>query len=227
MAQGAYRVQCIAQRDSGVAEDVAVIDTAWYHVSGTTRADFAGEGAVTDALAGLNAADAGALDALADAHEVLLNNYADYEGDVLTWSALKITRFDGGRPTPNTPVLERAINYPGQQPSTAPPQVAATVSFVTALRRHWGRFYVPCIARGNIGDNGRLGTAVVDGLADLVSSMYDAVDDDDWYPVVFAAGQIDTSGAHTVTEVRCDDVFDVQRRRRYDVALYRKVNSVP
>jgi hypothetical protein len=110
----------------------------------------------------------------------------------------------------------------GSASATLPPQCAATVTFQVAARRHWGRIYLGGFVTGACSD-GRIAAAVVSGLADDFQDFGTALRDAGLGLVVW--NRVTWSPAD-VTQISVDDVWDVQRRRRYDHAFNREERSL-
>lgn len=216
-------------RVSPVDEDVAVIDMGWIHVPGTDSATIAAVGAISDAYAGIAAASSGDLDDLDTAYSDFLTTIVSLQGHGVTWSLLKVIREDTGHPTPNTPVREHTLSIAGDSSALMPPQVAMTITQETALRRRWGRFYVPSLRTANFDSYGRAGDALVDGLEGAYVTLVGAMAGADFYPVVLVKNPpgVTLGTAHTVIGTRVDNVADVIRRRRWDGATYRKRDPIP
>jgi len=101
--------------------------------------------------------------------------------------------------------------------SALPPQVASTITEMTPSRRNWGRLYLPGITTANVGTNGRWLTATVDAWAQAYEQMVLALATAGFYvvvPTTTVSGQ-PARTLQVITGVQCDDVPDVQRRRRY------------
>jgi len=92
-----------------------------------------------------------------------------------------------------------------------PPQVSMTVTMRTAIRRRWGRIYIPGLVQTTL-DKGRINATVVDNIAagfkDLVEELRSsgAVGPVIWHRQSWTP--------QTITEISADNVWDVQRRRR-------------
>lgn len=208
-----------------MVEDVAVIDLSWFHVTGTTQAAFAALGAVNEGTPGLAAGDATSFGHLCDEITEFLNDIDQYQATTLTWDLIKVVRLDSGHPTPNAPVYTRDINIAGDQGTSLPPQIAHNLTLQTALRRHWGRFYLPSISSGELTSAGRVSNNLVDDIVTFAKALMDEVSAFDWYPVVMQTAGAN-SAAHPVTSLRADDIYDTQRRRRYETALRHKIISL-
>lgn len=100
-----------------------------------------------------------------------------------------------------------------------PDQDSATVTWRTTSRRHWGRVYFPGLTPNEMSAYGRLDSAYVDALAGA------------WH--VFIASLVtnaQTLGVWTyrkkafldLSELRVDNVVDIQRRRRVKQSSYAK-----
>jgi len=126
------------------------------------------------------------------------------------------------------PLWARTLNVPFVGASNMAPQVCSSVTEETPSRRHWGRFYLPTLAAGALA-NGRVGTGTVDALANATSNAYNELFASDFQPVVVSTRANKGKVVHAlqgVTGVRCDDVPDIIRRRRFKNALYHKILPV-
>jgi hypothetical protein len=105
--------------------------------------------------------------------------------------------------------------------ATLPPQVAITVTWKTAIRRRWGRIYLGGLTSGAV-NNGRIDASTLTELANAIDAFGTALRGSGQGIVVWhRAGW----SAEDVTDFTIDDVFDVQRRRRYDHASDRRDGS--
>jgi hypothetical protein len=115
-----------------------------------------------------------------------------------------------------------------------PPQIALSVTLKTTVRRSWGRFYLPTIGiAGNLA--GRPTSAVVDSTAVAWRDAFNACQAAGLSPGVLGSYETGTI-IPTVKErhprflglrvVQVDNVFDVIRRRRFDITTQRAAHSV-
>lgn len=102
-----------------------------------------------------------------------------------------------------------------------PDQTAATVTFMTASRKHWGRVYAPATITSNLTAFARLSTTYVDALALATRTLLNSLNG--------LAAQTDVMvwspkyrGANFIRELQVDDTPDVVRRRRAKQTTYRK-----
>jgi len=100
-----------------------------------------------------------------------------------------------------------------------PPQVATSVTFRTAVRRSWGRTYMP-MSGGAVSAGQVLGSGVVDTTCGYVNTLVTAAASSDFHLVVMSKK---LSAALTVEKVEVDDVYDVVRRRRWKSSTYKKI----
>jgi hypothetical protein len=228
LVESFIRVVASATRTSPATEDVAVIDTGWAFCNGAVdSAGFAAIGAIDDSNGALAVPGSGDFDALEAAYEDFLTALAGTMSDNHEWTEVKMVRADSGHPTPNLPVATYDIGIPGVGTDGMPPQVAASVTLQVGRRRSWGRFYVPGIRKTNTTDNGRFTDALCDSLEAAYVTLAGAAAGSHWFPLVFTAGSPTPGTGHTINGVRCDNVADVVRRRRWDAATYRAVDSIP
>jgi len=98
-----------------------------------------------------------------------------------------------------------------------PTQVAMSVTFKTANRKNWGRFYLPCLTSSVLSTNGYFDTSPVD----IVATAADALTNRSLTPYMCIWSKT-TGVAQDPMFVQVDDVPDVVRRRRANVTTYRK-----
>lgn len=127
-----------------------------------------------------------------------------------------------GIPKPNP--AERVFILTTMDPGTgtaglAVPQVACSITFRTAVRRSWGRTYLPFNGAA-LSTQGRLTTTQVDNIAGAANSLYTAAAAADFFLVVTS---LHLSAALNVERVEVDDVLDIIRRRRWKHTVYRKL----
>ena len=120
------------------------------------------------------------------------------------------------------PVKIHNFSNPGTGTSGAlPPQVAISVTFKTAQRLRWGRFYLPHPARATLTDKGAIDPAAADailqGTHNLTSRSGNGL-----CLVVFSHKYWNHSDPE---QIQVDDIFDVIRRRRYSRPQYRQTLS--
>lgn len=130
--------------------------------------------------------------------------------------------FGPGVVPPNPPVRVTTLGTPivGTQTSGYGHQIGSTVTFRTALRRHWGRIYMP-VGPANITAGGQFGTVIVDNLADAARTMLNAaLASQGVIPVVYDRNRKSMFG---ISALEVDSVPDVQRRRRPRSTVYRKL----
>lgn len=115
-------------------------------------------------------------------------------------------------------------NTPGSASTEAlPPQVAMSVTEKTAIRRRWGRMYLPAPAEITSDGNGRIVASVGNALANATQTLYETCFTNDFIPVVYSPS---VGRAYTVNAIQVDDVFDVIRSRRHKVTLRRDLRPV-
>lgn len=98
-------------------------------------------------------------------------------------------------------------------------QVACAVTFRTAVRRSWGRTYIPF--NGVAADaQGRWSTTLVDLVATYTNALVTSAASSDMHLVVTSTA---LSAALNVERIVADDVPDIVRRRRLKHTVYRKL----
>lgn len=112
----------------------------------------------------------------------------------------------------------------GDPSTTLPPQCALTVTLQTSIRRRWGRIYLGGFVELALA-NGRANASIVPTLANNFA---------DFASALIGGGQglyvwhRQSWTPQEVIQISVDDVWDVQRRRRYDHAVTRtEVNLFP
>lgn len=125
--------------------------------------------------------------------------------------------------TPPNPA-ERVFTLPTMIAGTTtgavgPPQMCSTITFRTAVRRSWGRTYLPVTPTLTLG-TARLGTALVDLIAGSANTMVNSAASSDFHLVVTSKH---LSASLNVEKLECDDVSDIVRRRRWKHTSYRKI----
>lgn len=103
-----------------------------------------------------------------------------------------------------------------------PDQVAESITFITASRRHWGRIYLPPLASSLTTSDGRLSNGNTDSTVapfhtfiNAANALTRQVDVLVWSPK--------HRGAFGVSKLQMDSTFDVIRSRRAKQTTYRKV----
>lgn len=123
---------------------------------------------------------------------------------------------------PNPPSRVTTLGTPlvGSAANTVPHQSACTVTLRTALRRHWGRFYLPL---NNVidGAGGQIYSTSVDAIATAARTMLMAPGTSQGVlPVVWDRN---ARRAYGVTAIESDSVPDIIRRRRPRTTGYKKI----
>lgn len=93
-----------------------------------------------------------------------------------------------------------------------PPQTAISVTEKTALRKRWGRYYLPAGATSTSTQYGLLLEGTRDLVADASEAFYNTCRAADLIPVVFSPT---TESSWSVDAIQVDDLFDVIRSRRW------------
>lgn len=198
-----YLVQTVHERSGTYADDVEVTTTHW-RWDGAGDPDGSDFEIVTDRLHDFWTAVA--------AYRTTLINTLEHRWYVA----------DPAPGPPNPTILVTSDVIVGTSGSKAlPPQCATTVTLMTDVRRRWGRFYMGGLTVDVLGTvaaaAGRLIGDVADDIAvQAAAAFFNSADN--WRIQVFGSG---SPASLPVRFVRVDDVFDVQRRRRNDVALHR------
>jgi hypothetical protein len=122
------------------------------------------------------------------------------------------------------PDYVRIIGINGSDSSGAlPPQVSSTITELVPTRANWGRQYFPGLARAQLDEvSGRWKTSTSGTLSLALHDAYAALQNIELYPCVptTSYNKQRVAALQNITNVRCDDVPDVQRRRRFRHAIY-------
>lgn len=118
------------------------------------------------------------------------------------------------KPSPIYRVTTRSVAGSGT-PGTnfVPDQVAASVTFRTASRRHWGRVYLPAPGPDRVTSFSRFSTTFCDAVAGAFDTLFQTVNGlpAETHPVIWSSKH---RGFFMVDTLATDDVPDVIRRRR-------------
>jgi hypothetical protein len=116
------------------------------------------------------------------------------------------------KPNPAVRVLTKTVPVVGTGTSNLlPPQVACSLTFRTAVRRSWGRTYLPltgvALAAGEV-----FGTSLVSTVAGAANTLLTSAAGSDFVQVVTS---LHLNAALAVEQVEVDNVPDIIRRRRW------------
>lgn len=106
--------------------------------------------------------------------------------------------------------------------SALPPQVACSVTFKTALRKNWGRFYIPGIQSGELAPQGYFLTPMLAQIADAAAALTDRGGTVQQTLTVWSPTE---KTHHDPQIVQVDDVPDVIRSRRFSSTLHRETRN--
>lgn len=172
--------------------------------------------------------DAAQIDPVLDSLTLLLGDLAVYMDNNAYWQELRayVKKFRDVGPgiaPSGDPVEVRTMSIGGVSAGTVvlPYQVAASVTEKTAMRKHWGRFYIPCPSSQYTDGFGRFTSSLTQGLSTAVAARYEALANLNYVAVVPSAA---TRTLFSVTQIQVDDVPDVIRRRRPRTTLIRSVH---
>lgn len=104
--------------------------------------------------------------------------------------------------------------------ASMPHQVACSITKVTSSRRHWGRFYLGPMSAALLNADGHLNSSNVDSIAAAANTLRAGLQADDFPMVVYDKAR---QQLFTVDGIRVDNTLDIQRRRRQETGVYRKV----
>lgn len=130
--------------------------------------------------------------------------------------------FGPGVVPPNPPVRVTTLGtpLPGTGTQNDVHQAAMTVTLRTALRRHWGRIYLP-MGSQMVSVLGQSTTGLVDALCNSARTMFmSPFTSNGIVPVVYDRNK---HGVLGVTALEVDSVPDIIRRRRPRTSNYKKI----
>lgn len=104
------------------------------------------------------------------------------------------------------------VGVPGQAPGTGR----------TQRRNRWGRFYLPAMTSLDTND-GRFDIGACTSISQAVKTFYNGCVAADIIPVMYSPTE---GSAWSIDAVHIDDIVDVVRSRRYQVALTRAPNNI-
>lgn len=143
-------------------------------------------------------------------------NVKDNYDDDLHWRGGRWHRIGQGVGTPNPQVREFIRDVAGSSSAgNLPGQVSSTISFHTALRRRWGRTYLPAPHLNTLQLNGRFTSTFLNDVIAATDTLLAGAAAADFKPVVWSQVQQAFYGVRTIV---MDDVPDIIRRRRIDTA---------
>jgi hypothetical protein len=127
---------------------------------------------------------------------------------------------------PSTPTAVKNVNYVGTSfDNPMPPQVACTVTERTDIPRRWGRYYIPGVVSSTADAFGRMSSTLIASIVAFADKFYQPLATSNLlHPQVYSRLYSD---ARNVTSMQVDDLFDVQRRRRFDAPAVRTVINEP
>jgi hypothetical protein len=114
-----------------------------------------------------------------------------------------------------------------------PPQTALTVTERSGTHKNWGRFYLPAPSTLAMGNLGRPATSFLNDVASAADTLYEACRTANVPVVIYGralperpkkpSGMLPPRPARalTVDDLQVDDLWDVQRSRRYSRPLLR------
>ena len=133
--------------------------------------------------------------------------------DAYRWYGLTLADPLGGPPLRVTDVT----NVAGTQTLGMPSQVATSITMRTAMRRHWGRVYIP---GSRLGSEGLVTSTDVTSLAGYFRTFVNSASTAGLTPVIFAR---DRQAVMSISAVEVDNVPDVIRRRRPKASTFRSI----
>lgn len=108
--------------------------------------------------------------------------------------------------------------------SPCPPQISSTITWRTALRKNWGRFYVPGIDSSKLSPTGRWLSTFVDLMQAAAVPLADRSSPTGSTTLCVWSPTENTHHDPQTCEV--DDIPDVIRSRRFTMPVYKKVTGV-
>lgn len=173
----------------------------------------------------------------------LIFNYRDYMQPSKRFTELKAYSMqfnDLPPPGVEDPLEEKAfadsgppleiwpLSYTGNGTGFQAPQVASSVTLMTPLRRHWGRFYLPWPAGSYVEQSGQFNGTAVAAICGHVDALAQQLADSEFYMVVPSTQEKKAPlyALQSVTGVRVDSVFDIIRRRRTETAASKVTHDI-
>jgi hypothetical protein len=209
---GVRRVHCVMNRTPvGSVEDVALCTMDFLNMTGSDPDDT------------WTAGDFGTLEALLD---TFWTAEMSNQWNKITLAQYRWYRIGPGVTKPNPAVRITTKSITGSATIGMPPQLAVTVTEKTGVQRAWGRFYLPAPAYATTtldGPSGRIHNTYLSGLSTRATNLFDGAAAADFLPVVYSKRH---SKVYGVEKLQCDDLYDVQRPRRWDRPLSRLVTTV-
>lgn len=166
----------------------------------------------------------------------ITSDYTTLEGYLDTWftaikvfmpTGYKLTQYSWyrhgpgvGKPNPAERVLLKGTPVAGSASGHGlPPQAACTLTFRTAVRRSWGRTYLPLVC-ATPGSSGVLAAADVNSIASATNTLITSAAGADFFVVVVSDR---LSAALNIEHLEVDDNIDIIRRRRWKQSTYKKL----
>jgi len=138
-----------------------------------------------------------------------------------------------GPPNPAERVTARAVPGTSAAGAQLPPQLAMSMTFITDIRKRWGRWYLPAPDSNRLDSDGRILAATVDTAFNGTLTLMAGMRLDPFKPVVFSRGRsayvtprganipVHPATAYEITKAQFDNLYDVIRSRRYSAATYK------
>lgn len=125
------------------------------------------------------------------------------------------------KPSPIFRTTTRSVAGTSVAAAYTPDQLAQTVTFRTASRRHWGRSYMPAADATQVDQYGRLTNGYCDALAGAFDTFFSTINGlaAETHAVVWSSKY---RGFFSVRQLAVDNVPDVIRRRRAYAKSYTK-----
>lgn len=206
------RVQCVFTRTpAGSTEDVAVCTMDFMNMTSGEPDDT------------WTAGDFTTMEALLDSY---WGNLQPYLASTTSLTSYRWYRIGPGIPKPNPAVRVITKAITGTQSTMLPPQLAVSVTEKTAIQKRWGRWYVPGLGYSTslvAGTSGRIASTALTAFHTHALTLLDGAAAADFLPVVYSPT---VQKVYGVEKVQVDDLFDVQRPRRWDRPLTRLVGNV-
>jgi hypothetical protein len=206
------RVQCVFSRaPAGSVEDVAVCSLDFMNMTSGEPDDT------------WTAGDFGTMEGLLT---TFWSAVASYQCTTTVLSSFRWYRIGPGIPKPNPAVRVQTAAVSGTVSQYLPPQLAISVTEKTGIQKRWGRFYIPGLAYSSslvASTTGRIASTGLTAIHTAALALYDGAAAADFLPVVYSPT---VQKVYGVEKVQVDDLFDVQRPRRWDKPLTRLVGNV-
>jgi hypothetical protein len=147
----------------------------------------------------------------------------DYAPNNVVFDQIRWYRVGKGAGTPNPPVRITEMNHVGASNNVNLAQMAITLTEKTAVRKAWGRMYLPLNNYGSFDADGFISATVTAAIANVSEDLFSAAAAADYIPVVWSRTR---NKLFSVEYLQVDNIADVMRSRRPSTPTLREVRTV-